>query len=40
LEKINKEKGREIVKKKCDNEQSKMDIEDGEDRMEGVEEEI
>jgi len=40
---MDKGKGREVVEEECDNERSKMDIEDGEgenDGMEGVEEEI
>jgi len=43
VERMDKGKGREVVEEKCDNEQSEMDIENGEDEnngMEGVEEEI
>ena len=40
VERINKRKGKEIVEEECDNKQSEMDIEVGEDEMEGVEEEI
>jgi len=43
VERMDKGKGREVVEEECDNERSKMDIEDEEgenDGMEGVEEEI
>jgi len=34
VERMNKEKGREVVKEKCDDEWSEMDIKDGGDRIE------
>jgi len=37
VERIDKRKGKEIVKEECDNEQSEMDIEVGEDEIKGVE---
>jgi len=37
VERIDKRKGKEIVKEECDNEQSEIDIEVGEDEIEGVE---
>jgi len=38
LERMDKGKGREVVKEECDNEWSEMDTEDGEDENNGIEE--
>jgi len=43
VERMDKGKGREVVEEECDNEQSKMDIENGKDEndgMEGIEKKI
>jgi len=37
VERIDKRKGKEIVKEECDNEQSEIDIEVGEDEIKGIE---